>query len=123
LYEVSCETTFNAMHQLVAGRRPLEPVHGHDWHVEAVAAGSDLDEAGMLIDFVALKQALDETAAALHHSNLNARPELSGQSPSAEVVARYFFDEIRRRLGGQGRALARVRVREAPGCSATYAQG
>jgi 6-pyruvoyl-tetrahydropterin synthase len=72
---------------------------------------------------VTLRRALDETAAALHHSELNARPEFAGLSPSAELVARHFFDEIVRRLGTSGRALARVRVQEAPGCTATYAQG
>jgi 6-pyruvoyltetrahydropterin/6-carboxytetrahydropterin synthase len=123
LYEVTCETTFNATHRLISGGQPIEPQHGHDWRVEAVVAGRDLDQAGMLVDFVALKRALDETAAALHHQDLNARPELVGQSPSAEVVARHFFDEIARRLGSGAQALARVRVEEAPGCSATYAQG
>jgi 6-pyruvoyl-tetrahydropterin synthase len=122
VYEVSCETRFNATHRLVEGARSIEPQHGHDWHVEAVAAGGELDAVGLLIDFVTLKRALDETAAALHHADLNARPEFTGVSPSAEVVARHFFDEIVRRLGASGRALARVRVQEAPGCSATYAK-
>jgi 6-pyruvoyltetrahydropterin/6-carboxytetrahydropterin synthase len=122
VYEVSCETGFSATHRLLANGQPLEPLHGHDWHVEAVAAGDRLDGAGLLIDFVMLKRALDEAAAALHHADLNARPEFAGLSPSAELVARHFFDEIVRRLGASGRALARVRVREAPGCTATYAQ-
>lgn len=122
LYEVSCETGFSATHRLVQGGRPLEPLHGHDWRVEAVAAGQELDAAGLLIDFVTLKRVLDETATALHHSDLNARQEFAGASPSAEIVARHFFDEIVRRLGASGRALVRVRVQEAPGCSATYAK-
>jgi 6-pyruvoyl-tetrahydropterin synthase len=122
VYEVSCETTFNATHRLTQDGRSLEPLHGHDWRVEAVAAGDQLDAVGLLIDFVTLKRALDETAASLHHSDLNARPEFAGASPSAEVVARHFFEQIVRRLGVSGQALARVRVQEAPGCSATYAK-
>jgi hypothetical protein len=37
-------------------------------------------------------------------------------------VARYFFREVRRALGAEGEQLVRVRVWEAPGCSATYAE-
>jgi 6-pyruvoyltetrahydropterin/6-carboxytetrahydropterin synthase len=122
VYEVSCETTFNATHRLTQDGRPLEPLHGHDWRVEAFAVGEHLDSAGLLIDFVTLKRALDDTAAVLHHTDLNARTEFAGTSPSAEVVARHFFNEIVRRLGEGGQALVRVRVREAPGCSATYAK-
>ena len=39
---------------------------------------------------------------------------------SAEVMAKYFYDEVRKGLGDEGRHLVRVRVWEAPGCSATY---
>ena len=39
-----------------------------------------------------------------------------------EVVARYFFREVRQALGERGGQLARVRVWEAPGCSATYSE-
>ncbi len=42
------------------------------------------------------------------------------QSVSAELLARYFFDAVRRGLGDEGRHLVRVRVWEAPGCSAVY---
>jgi hypothetical protein len=37
------------------------------------------------------------------------------------VVARHFFEEVKKGLGPEGRLLRRVRVWEAPGCSATYA--
>jgi hypothetical protein len=51
---------------------------------------------------------------------MNAHPAFAGKSTSAEEVARYFFAEVRKGLGGEGRLLRRVRVWEAPGCSATY---
>jgi hypothetical protein len=35
-------------------------------------------------------------------------------------VARYFFHEVRRAMGEEGERLVRVRVWEAPGCSAAY---
>jgi 6-pyruvoyltetrahydropterin/6-carboxytetrahydropterin synthase len=121
-FEVAYETTFCATHRLTREGQPIEPNHGHDWRVEAVAAGRDLDGLGVVIDFEHLKKAVGEVAGRFHYGDLNSHPDLAGTSPSAEVVARYFFDEVRKGLGAEGRQLRRVRVWEAPGCSATYAE-
>ncbi len=43
MYEVAYETTFCATHRLTDRGSPVEPLHGHDWRVEVVAAGDDLD--------------------------------------------------------------------------------
>ena len=123
MFEVTCEAGFCATHRLLRDGAPIEPLHGHDWRVEAVAAGETLDGSGLLVDFVDLERALGEVVSALHHGDLNALPAFAGLSPSAEVVARHVFVEVRRRLGRDGSALRRVRVFEAPGCSATYAEG
>ena len=120
MFEVAYETTFCSTHRLTKDGEPLEPVHGHDWRVEAVAAGGALDPIGVVIDFDHLKKAVGEVAARFHYADMNAHPDFAGKSPSAEEVARYFFDEVRKGLGTDGRLLRRVRVWEAPGCSATY---
>jgi 6-pyruvoyltetrahydropterin/6-carboxytetrahydropterin synthase len=120
MFEVAYETTFCSTHRLTKDGEPLEPVHGHDWRVEAVAAGDALDGIGVVIDFEHLKKAVGEVAARFHYADMNAHPDLAGKSPSAEEVARYFFDEVRKGLGTDGALLRRVRVWEAPGCSATY---
>ena len=51
-----------------------------------------------------------------------SHPDFASLSPSAEVMARYFFQEVKRGMGEDGRFLKRVRVWEAPGCSATYSE-
>ena len=117
---MSYETTFCATHRLTADGQPIEPLHGHDWRVEVVAAGEALDRIGVVVDFEDLKKVLAEVAGRFHYKDLNAHPDLAGRSISAEVMARYFFDEVRRGLGDEGRHLVRVRVWEAPGCSASY---
>ena len=122
MFEVAYETTFCSTHRLTRGGEPIEPIHGHDWRVEAVAAGSELDGLGVVIDFEHLKKAVGEVASTFHYRDMNEHPGLAGQSPSAEVVARYFFEEVRKGLGPEGRFLRRVRVWEAPGCSATFVE-
>jgi 6-pyruvoyl-tetrahydropterin synthase len=120
LFEVAYETTFCATHVLTEGGRPLEPLHGHDWRVEAVAAGESLDATGVVVDFERLKKAVGEVASRFHYGDVTSHPDFAGQSPSAEAVARYFFREVRKGMGAEGKLLRRVRVWEAPGCSATY---
>jgi 6-pyruvoyltetrahydropterin/6-carboxytetrahydropterin synthase len=120
VFEVSYQTTFCATHRLTDNGRPIEPQHGHDWRVEAVAAGEALDRIGVVLDFERLKEALGEVAARFHYKDMNEHPAFAGQSVSAEAVARYFYQEVRKGLGEEGRLLRRVRVWEAPGCSATY---
>ncbi|HEY7409637.1 MAG TPA: 6-carboxytetrahydropterin synthase [Vicinamibacteria bacterium] len=120
MFEVAYETTFCSTHRLTDEGRPIEPNHGHDWRVEVVAAGEALDRIGVVIDFEVLKKAVSDVARTFHYKDMNEHPGLAGQSPSAEVVARYFFQEVKKGLGDDGEALRRVRVWEAPGCSASF---
>jgi 6-pyruvoyltetrahydropterin/6-carboxytetrahydropterin synthase len=122
VFEVAYETTFCATHQLHRDGQPVEPVHGHDWRVEVVAAGDALDALGVVIDFEHLKRAVNGISTRFHYGDITSHPDFAGQSPTAEAVARYFFHEVRAALGAEGGRLVRVRVHEAPGCSASYAE-
>jgi 6-pyruvoyl-tetrahydropterin synthase len=122
VFEVAYETTFCATHVLHRDGQPIEPQHGHDWRVEVVAAGDSLDGIGVVVDFEHLKAAAAEVCRRFHYGDLTSHPDFAGQSPSAEAVARHFFREVRRALGPDGARLARVRVWEAPGCSASYSE-
>lgn len=122
MFEAAYETTFCATHVLTRDGRPLEPLHGHDWRVEVVAAADAVDPVGVVVDFERLKQAVADVTSRFHYKDINAHPDLRGLSPSAEVLARYFFEQVRKGLGAEGRLLKRVRVWEAPGCSATYSE-
>ena len=120
MFEVAYETTFCATHVLHQDGKPIEPQHGHDWRVEVVAEGETLDRLGVVVDFEHLKEAVGEICRRFHYADITSHPDFVGQSPSAEAVARYFFREVRRAMGPEGERLARVRVWEAPGCSASY---
>jgi 6-pyruvoyltetrahydropterin/6-carboxytetrahydropterin synthase len=122
MFEVAYETTFCATHVLHDAGKPIEPQHGHDWRVEVVAAGESLDRLGVVVDFEHLKKAIGEICGRFHYGDLTSHPDFTGQSPSAEAVARHFFREVRAAMGPEGRHLSRVRVWEAPGCSATYSE-
>jgi len=118
-YEVTVEGTFVASHQVHDRAGGLEPPHAHDWKVEVTFRGSNLNEQGMLVDFCVIEQRLREALAPLRGANLNQAPSLGGVSPTAEAIAAYLFTQMAA-LEKPGCRLYRVRVREAPGCSAGY---
>ncbi len=95
MYTIRVETTFAAAHFLTQYHGKCERLHGHNYLVRAYASGDDLDPAGMLVDFGELKGRLREVCGALDHSCLNDEAAFEA-SPSAERIARYIFERIKR---------------------------
>jgi 6-pyruvoyltetrahydropterin/6-carboxytetrahydropterin synthase len=123
MYEIAVHCEFCAAHALmISGQR--EPVHGHNWKVTAVIAGSTLDADGLLCDFHTAEDVLKEIVSPFDNNNLNAcEPFSKGTNPSAELVAKHIADELAERLDEALRPHARVAsvsVTEAPGCVAKY---
>lgn len=118
MFEVRIEARFSAAHQVRMYDGELEPIHGHDWRVEAVYRGGRLDEIGVLIDFVAVQASLDAIANQLHHTHLNEATLLEGDNPTAENVALRIFEQLHKMMPEA--PLAGVYVNEAPGCVAGY---
>ncbi|MCH7704942.1 MAG: 6-carboxytetrahydropterin synthase, partial [Planctomycetes bacterium] len=97
----------------------VEPRHGHDWVVRAEFARAELDECGMVVDFLEARRVLDAISGDLHHTDLNEHPALGGANPTAEAVARYVFDRVR---DAGLTDIRRVEVTEAPGCIASFSE-
>ncbi len=119
MYEVRVRKCFWAVHGLRLPDGSVEPLHGHNWQVEAVFRGSSLDDCGLLVDFTAVQQALAEVLEPLAGRNLGEVPELGGGNPTAELLARHVYERLHGRLGSQA-ALTAVHVEEAEGCVAAY---
>ncbi|TWT41063.1 6-carboxy-5,6,7,8-tetrahydropterin synthase [Phycisphaerae bacterium RAS1] len=118
-YEVSVSGWFSAAHQLRLIDGSYEPLHGHNWRVTVTYAGEQLDEMGVLIDFTIVKPRLEELLRRFHDRNLNDQPAFRDGSPSAEMVARYFADQLCE-LDTATARLRTVEVEEAPGCLARF---
>ena len=101
----------------------LERPHQHDWYVSATFRCARLDEQmGVVIDFVAAKQALEAVTAELENRDLNAHAAFADKSSSAEHVAEYVAARLTAVLGRNmdHAQLYRVTVTEAPGCEAGF---
>jgi 6-pyruvoyltetrahydropterin/6-carboxytetrahydropterin synthase len=94
MFEISVEETFAAGHALRGYRGKCENVHGHNYKVRVTLEGERLDSIGLLVDFVLIKGLMHATVDRLDHQFLNDLPPFDVQNPSAENMAKYFYDEI-----------------------------
>src|SRR5512146_455582 len=94
----SVQAHYDSAHYLRHYHGKCERMHGHRYTVELALAASELDAAGIAYDFVHVKKHLRELADHLDHENLNELPPFTELEPSAENQARYFYQEMKRRL-------------------------
>lgn len=124
MYTVSVQAHYDAAHFLRHYHGKCERLHGHRYVVEVAVETTELNEAGIAVDFVELKRHLRELTERLDHRNLNDLPEFAGKETSAEIQARFFFDELRARLPAPAReGLLYARVWETPTQWAQYGEG
>ncbi len=81
---------FSAAHFL-EGAGKCEAVHGHNYRVEVCISARTLHPPGMVADFVEIRERLDSILP--DHRSLN---ECYDFSPTAENLARHFFEEMSR---------------------------
>jgi 6-pyruvoyltetrahydropterin/6-carboxytetrahydropterin synthase len=109
MFEVTVDQTFAAAHALRNYKGGCENVHGHNFRVQVVLAGERLDDAGLLVDFIDVKNLMGEILARLDHQNLNETPPFDVKNPSAENIAEYICTEM---TGGLVNTPVPVRIRE-----------
>ena len=98
MYEVTVEDSFAAGHYLRNYRGKCENPHGHNYKVRVTLAGEQLDKAGLLIDFKDLREVMKQVIDRLDHRMINDLEPFTVVNPSAENLAKYFFDEANGRL-------------------------
>jgi 6-pyruvoyltetrahydropterin/6-carboxytetrahydropterin synthase len=98
MFQVSVEETFSAGHALRGYKGKCENPHGHNYRVRVTVEGPQLDSIGMLCDFTHLKKVIREIIAGLDHQFMNDLEVFRTINPSAENLAKYFYDETHRQL-------------------------
>jgi len=121
MFEVSVEETFAAGHALRNYHGKCENVHGHNYRVQITLVGEQLDSIGLLVDFVHVKKLIAAVVDRLDHRFLNDLPPFDKLNPSAENIAKLFYDDISHGLGNTSPVrVAQVRLWETDTTSATY---
>ncbi len=120
MYEVTIEKTFSAAHALSEIGGKCESLHGHNFTVEVTVAGAELNGQDLLLDFRILKEWTENILDGLDHRFLNEIPPFQGRNPSSENIARFVFDEMKKKLAGTSLTVSKVTVRESDTARATY---
>jgi 6-pyruvoyltetrahydropterin/6-carboxytetrahydropterin synthase len=120
MFEVTVEETFAAGHALRNYKGKCENVHGHNYRVRVTLQGERLDQAGLLVDFGDVKRVLRAIIERLDHVFLNDVPPFDTVNPSAENMARYFYEEMSGGLENGSARVAEVKIWETDTATASY---
>lgn len=122
MFQVSVDEGFSAGHALRGYRGKCENTHGHNYKVRVTLEGAELDSIGLLCDFVHLKRIIRDVIHGLDHQFLNDLPPFTEVNPSAENVAKYFYDQAATQIAElpAGARITAVTVWETDVTSATY---
>jgi 6-pyruvoyltetrahydropterin/6-carboxytetrahydropterin synthase len=121
MFEITIEETFAAGHALRNYRGKCENVHGHNYRCQVTVEGEELDEIGLLVDFVELKRVVHAVLDRMDHQWLNDYPPFDKINPSAENMAKYIYDEVTSGLGTRpGVRIGHVKLWETDTSSAIY---
>jgi len=108
MFRLAVVDYFASAHQLRGYNGQCERLHGHNWRVEVVVEGKELNEQGLLLDFKVIKGALSSILQGLDHSFLNELPYFQEKNPTSENLAFFIFKEMEKAL----KAYPGVRVKE-----------
>lgn len=124
MFEVTVEKSFAAGHALRGYKGKCENVHGHNYKIRVTLVGEHLDNIGLLYDFKDLKADIVRTVDRLDHQFMNDIPPFDKLNPSAENLARYFYEESEKYLAAanptNGVRIKSVTVWETDVTTATY---
>jgi 6-pyruvoyltetrahydropterin/6-carboxytetrahydropterin synthase len=121
MFEISVEQTFAAGHALRNYKGKCENVHGHNYRVRVTIEGEQLDANGLLVDFVDVKRLMGGAIEYLDHRFINDLEPFDKINPSAENIAKYFYDRLRAGMKNEAPVrIAEIRVWETDTSSAVY---
>ncbi len=120
MYELMIETTFSAAHALRGYKGKCEALHGHNWKVQVHVVADRLNEIDIAIDFHDLKKWTNELLAQLDHRFLNDVFPFTEINPSSENIARWIYENLKKRINSEHVRLSAVTVWESDTASATY---
>ena len=98
MFEVTVEDSFAAGHYLRNYKGKCENPHGHNYKVRVTLAGKELDKAGLLLDFKDLREVMKHVIDRFDHQMINELEPFTMMNPSAENLAKYFYEETNGRL-------------------------
>lgn len=121
MFEIEVSAAFEAAHFIEGYAGKCARLHGHNWTVEAIIRGEELDELGMLVDFKILKAELKKILDDFDHRFLNELETFAQDNPTAENIARKIYQRLApSEIFSGSTKLYAVKVHESPNSCVTY---
>ena len=122
MFKINVERHFDAAHYLRGYQGKCENLHGHRYKVVATVVAGGIGDNGIAYDFTELKKNLGEIVKRFDHTCLNDIAPFSQSNPSAEIIARTIFEELKQKLAclSGGTNLDSVSVWESPDAWVEY---
>ena len=122
MFVLKIVTDFASAHSLRDYPGDCSRLHGHNWQVEVMVSSQVLDESGIAIDFREIKKQTKAVVKRLDHQYLNEINPFDVLNPTAENIAKYFFDEICILINDENVKVKEVLIWETPRSAVTYSE-
>lgn len=122
MFVLKIVTDFASAHSLRKYPGNCSRLHGHNWQVEVSVESEVLDDTGIAIDFREIKKQTKAVVKRLDHQYLNEIPPFDVLNPTAENIAKYFYEAVGQRINTQNVRLSNVIIWETPRASVTYSE-
>ena len=122
MFVLKIVTDFASAHSLRDYPGDCARLHGHNWQVEVSVCSQVLDESGIAIDFREVKKQTKLVVKRLDHQYLNEIKPFDVLNPTAENIAKYFFDEISLLITNKDVKIKEVMIWETPRSAVTYSE-
>jgi 6-pyruvoyltetrahydropterin/6-carboxytetrahydropterin synthase len=120
MFSLCVKNSFAAAHRLEDYHGKCEELHGHNFLVEALFEGKNLNRGGIAIDFKILKDYLKGILESVDHKYINDIPFFSQRASSSEYIAMYIYGELKKKTENGPVRLTEVRVWESETAWASY---
>lgn len=121
MFRVAIKRELTAYHHLIGGDWGREnDHHSHDYEIEIIVEGPELDRHGYLFDIAELRKHEARVHERYSNKDLNLLPEFEGQNPSVERFAKYFAQQLTEGLRLPGATDLTIKIWEDPETWASY---
>lgn len=121
-YNLKILADFASAHTLRNYPGDCSRMHGHNWKVEVEVKATALNEHEMGMDFKTIKTATRELAKTLDHRYLNDIPPFDTINPTAENIAKYFYQNLSNTLNNDIAQVSAVTLWETERACVRYSE-
>ena len=122
MFVLKIVTDFASAHSLRNYPGDCARLHGHNWQVEVSVCSEVLDGNGIAIDFREIKKQTKLVIKRLDHQYLNEIKPFDVLNPTAENIAKYFFEEVGLLINSENVKVKEVLIWETPRSAVTYSE-